>query len=116
MHTTLRLAATTLTLALAAGTALADNGEIELNRAPDVAATDSRPVDRAEVVADLHLWRQAGLADAPEVDVESPVYQAKLATYERLRNGPAFAAEVERVREIRSGASHAAAPTVRDVN
>ena len=115
MNTTLRIAAATLTLALSAGAALADNGEIELSRAPDVAAADSgRPVDRAEVIADLHLWRQAGLDSTPEYDVQSPAYQAKLATYQQLRSGPAFAAEVERVRDARSS-GHASAPSTRDV-
>ncbi|GKT22906.1 MULTISPECIES: DUF4148 domain-containing protein [Comamonadaceae] len=59
-----------------------------------------QPLTRAEVVADLNLWNRAGLnqfeaADrTPDAD---PAYQMRLAEYQRLRSGPEYMAEVQRV-------------------
>lgn len=60
----------------------------------------SAPLSRAEVVADLNLWRQAGLTPAmgDGTDaVERPGEQERLAQYQALREGPAFEAEVREV-------------------
>lgn len=95
-----------------AGAAHAENGEIALTR--DVAAAGA-PVGRAEVQADLHLWQRAGLGGPGEVDTMSADYQAKLATYQRLRSGPAFAAEVDRLQRVSADRATASLPSSRDV-
>ncbi|QPF75191.1 DUF4148 domain-containing protein [Roseateles sp. DAIF2] len=60
----------------------------------------SAPLSRAEVIADLNLWRQAGLTPAmgDGTDaLERPGEQERLAQYQALREGPAFEAEVREV-------------------
>lgn len=56
---------------------------------------------RAEVIADLNLWRRAGAdryaQEATEYQTNVQAYEQALAEYRRLRNGPAFAAEVAKV-------------------
>ena len=60
-----------------------------------------RPLSRAEVIADLRLWRRAGvdnyadLALSYQVRVEE--YQKALAVYKRLRAGPEYVAELAAV-------------------
>ncbi|HEX2012371.1 MAG TPA: hypothetical protein VJN44_15695 [Roseateles sp.] len=58
-------------------------------------------LSRAEVVADLNLWRKAGL-NTPDGDAAGErgaqsEQQARLERYMELRDGPVFLAEVERV-------------------
>ena len=53
---------------------------------------------RAEVIADLEVWRASGLAaieSQEEVDRNSAAYQAARARYLALRASPAFAARVD---------------------
>lgn len=65
----------------------------------DAGATTSQ-LSRAEVIADLMLWKRAGL-DTYErneyVDTTSPAYQRALAEYRSLRSGPEYLAEVRRI-------------------
>ncbi|RZL86488.1 MAG: hypothetical protein EOP82_29830 [Variovorax sp.] len=58
-------------------------------------------VSRAEVAADRNLWIRSGLSQATygdNFDPTSASYRAKLATYQRMRHGPEFTAEVQRVK------------------
>lgn len=60
----------------------------------------SKPMTRAEVIADFRLWQRAGLRqfDDPHLrDVFAEAYQKALARYFKLRNGPEFIEEVLRV-------------------
>ncbi|PZP34470.1 MAG: hypothetical protein DI603_05815 [Roseateles depolymerans] len=65
-------------------------------------APEARALSRAEVIADLRLWQRArvdryvDLATSQQLQVDE--YQKALAEYRQLRNGPAFAQEVARVR------------------
>lgn len=58
-------------------------------------------LSRAEVMADLGLWQQAGLSHAANgeasPDVFAKDYQAKLARYHAMRNGPVYAEAVRRI-------------------
>lgn len=66
----------------------------------EVTMDPSRPLTRAEVVADLRLWQRAGLGrfDSPYLqDVFAEAYQQALQRYFKLRNGPDFLEEVLRV-------------------
>lgn len=64
---------------------------------------------RAEVRAEVEVWRQAGLDryDMEGVDFTSRNYQQQLAEYQRLRSGPEYEAALRR-NENRNR-SHAAA-------
>lgn len=60
----------------------------------------SKPLTRAEVIADLRLWQRAGLRqfDTPYLqDVYTEAYQKALDRYVKLRSGPEFLEEVLRV-------------------
>lgn len=55
---------------------------------------------RAEVIADLNLWKRAGLDQfvvGESFDTTSAEYLRAHAVYQRLRSGPEYAAEVRRV-------------------
>ena len=75
-------------------------------------AAEPAPLTRAEVQADLALYQRAGL-DGSEYregfNSFDSTYQARVATYRRLRNGPEFAAEVARI-EARGGDAVATRP------
>lgn len=62
-----------------------------------------KPLSRAEVQADLQLWKQAGLDAYQQGDhsFHSATYQAQLAHYQQLRNSPAYA---ERVQKLQAAA------------
>ncbi|WP_343589562.1 DUF4148 domain-containing protein [Paracidovorax wautersii] len=63
-------------------------------------AAQGAPLSRAEVQADLNLWNRAGLGSINSgeySDVTSPAYAQRLATYQRLRSGPEYVAEVQRL-------------------
>src|SRR5256885_8538856 len=64
------------------------------------AATSDAALSRAEVIADLALWRRAGLDRHAEISisygVETPEYRAAYQEYLRLRNSEAFQAEVRK--------------------
>jgi Domain of unknown function (DUF4148) len=57
-------------------------------------------LSRAEVLADLQIWRDAGLAelqDGEQSAVGTPRHDAALARYATLRSSPDFAALVQRI-------------------
>lgn len=57
-------------------------------------------LSRAEVLAELNLWNRAGLNQAnagDHNDVADPAYAQRLAAYQRLRSGPEYVAEVQRL-------------------
>ena len=68
---------------------------------------------RAEVLADLAVWREAGLdAFVPGEAVADPLtdraYQTALARYQALRSGPAFALRLQRIQRERGESVHVA--------
>ncbi len=81
-----------LALAFAAGNAGAEPLRLHV-------PTNIEPVQsgltRAEVIADYHVWRLAGLADLTRgersVDTHSYQYRKAYATYLHLRQSPQFA-------------------------
>lgn len=83
-------------LALAAGVAQAQAIRIAV---PDDVALPMSMLTRAEVLADFHLWRLAGLQDLNRGDagpeLESPEYRRAQAKYAFLRASPQYAALVE---------------------
>jgi hypothetical protein len=63
------------------------------------------PVSRAEVLADLQIWRESGLAAAQtgdSSDPQSPQYVQSLARYNALRGSAMFTELVERIARQRS--------------
>lgn len=61
----------------------------------------AKTLSRAEVIADLNLWRRAGVEQYEEAaryyQVDEAAYERAVAEYRRLRHGPAFAQEVAKV-------------------
>jgi len=57
---------------------------------------------RAEVRADLAMWQRSGMDHFYQgrgpVDVFSPKYRRSYAEYQRLRAGPEYQAELDRIR------------------
>ncbi|WP_312756493.1 DUF4148 domain-containing protein [Pulveribacter sp.] len=95
----------TLSAIALAGTALAlpamatESQEAWGNQAVQMQAQSGSAVSRAEVLADLSLWRRAGLealSTGEAGPVGGPQYQQRMAEYQRLRGGPAYLAEVRR--------------------
>ncbi|MDG9971438.1 DUF4148 domain-containing protein [Achromobacter mucicolens] len=64
---------------------------------------------RAEVQADLAMWKKAGMARfyprRGSVDFFSENYRSSNAEYRRLRNGPEYQAELERLRNSQDAAA-----------
>lgn len=62
-------------------------------------ATPGHALSRAEVQADLALWNRAGLNAYQEVEANywDADYQQRLARYQRLRSGPEYLAELQRL-------------------
>ncbi len=85
---TLSTALAALTLGLA-GTAMAQEAIVP-------ASSQSAGLSRAEVLADLEMWHQAGMTYLPspsadrEISYQSAEYQRGLARYQQLRSGPAY--------------------------
>ena len=81
--------------ALAASTAsIAQEGTVRL------ADSEERPKTRAEVRADLAMWQRAGLGSLYDRDAYNPFdleIQRRMAEYRRLRNGPEYLAELQRL-------------------
>jgi Domain of unknown function (DUF4148) len=79
----------------------------EANNAPAPELT------RAEVLADLAIWRESGLADAQSgesaADPVSPTYIAAMARYQALRASPQFALLVQRIARERGEKAQIAA-------
>lgn len=85
------------------------------SRAPQelrVGPADAGPgaMDRATVAADRNLWLRAGLGSYGEYADMDPLYAQRMANYTRMRNGPEFTAELNRIEGARSRhmAMHAA--------
>lgn len=64
-----------------------------------VGPADAGPgaVDRATVAADRNLWLRAGLGNYGEYAYMDPLYAQRMANYTRMRNGPEFMAELNRI-------------------
>lgn len=63
------------------------------------ATTQKAETSRAEVIADLVLWRRAGVdryAYASSYSLDNEAYQAAYANYLRLRNSDEFQIEVQK--------------------
>lgn len=61
-------------------------------------ASSTQPLTRAEVLADLQLYRESGFAELDRADVpqwESPAYKAAAERYAALRASPRYAALVQ---------------------
>ena len=92
---TLSAALAALTLGLA-GTAMAQE-------AVSPASSATAGLSRAEVLADLEMWHQAGMTYLPspsadrEISYQSAEYQSGLARYQQLRSGPAYREAVARL-------------------
>ncbi|MDB5858755.1 MAG: hypothetical protein JWQ76_2444 [Ramlibacter sp.] len=84
-----------LALALFAGTVAAAPINIEV---PTNIEPQQSGLTRAEVIADYHMWRLAGLAELTRgeqsVDTNSYAYKKEYATYVYLRESPQYAALV----------------------
>lgn len=69
---------------------------------PDVEPTQSG-LTRAEVIADFHMWRLAGLVDLTRgelsVDTNTYEYRKAYATYVALRQSPQYARLVDQLRD-----------------
>jgi len=88
-------------IALTGVSALAAGLDSPLNTAGESdPAIQPAGLTRLEVIADLNLWKRAGL-DRFTVQAaygyNGADYENSVREYERLRNGPAFAAEVARL-------------------
>jgi hypothetical protein len=85
-----------LLLAVAAGAAHAQAIRISV---PDDIPMPGSALTRAEVLADFHLWRLAGLQELNrgdrQPDTESPAYRRAEATYAWLRASPQYAILVD---------------------
>ncbi|MEJ7688088.1 MAG: hypothetical protein WKG52_14500 [Variovorax sp.] len=58
-------------------------------------------MNSAEVAADLNLWIRSGMRDAAsreDFDPSAPAFRSQLSTYRKLRGGPAFIAEIRRIK------------------
>jgi hypothetical protein len=58
-------------------------------------------ISRAEVLADVEVWRESGAASAQgrgeSADTETPAFRQAVARYHALRAAPEFAVRVERI-------------------
>jgi hypothetical protein len=58
-------------------------------------------LSRAEVTADLSLWSKSGMAQVAgrdSFDPMSPAYARQFSSYQSMRNGPEFVAEIQRIK------------------
>ena len=66
------------------------------------APTERSGLSRIEVRADVAMWQRSGMdhfyRGRGPIDVFSPAYRRSYAEYQRLKNGPEYQAEVERLR------------------
>ncbi len=91
-----------ITAALCATFAAASAAQAADGARPQDAPVPTSMRTRAEVLAELEIWREAGLntfvPHEAEVDpFTSHAYQLALARYDALRVAPAFAQRVERI-------------------
>jgi hypothetical protein len=65
------------------------------------AAGEGEPLSRAQVLADLEVWKQSGMAAFADgeasIDVHSAAYRTAQARYIALRSSPEFAQLVTRI-------------------
>lgn len=98
-------------LALVAASAGAASIQIEVPANIEPAKSQ---LTRAEVIADYHMWRLAGLEELNRgeqpVDAYSHEYQKALATYEYLRSSPQFASLVNQIEQNPNATVVAARP------
>lgn len=75
------------------------------------AQASETPVSRAEVLADLHIWRQAGLHNlqGDAEDASRAEHIAAMARYRALRAAPEFAQLVARIERERADKRQVAA-------
>ncbi|RZU02944.1 DUF4148 domain-containing protein [Rivibacter subsaxonicus] len=97
LNTKSAMAALTLSMCLVTlGSAQAAEG--------DAAAFD-KPLTRAEVMADLQIWRESGLADLQKSEDPTASFSAEYrqaqARYERMRASPQFAMLVAKFAGVR---------------
>jgi len=59
-------------------------------------------VDRATVAADRNLWLRAGLGNYGDYADMDPLRAQRMANYTRMRNGPEFMAELNRIEGAKS--------------
>lgn len=66
------------------------------------AQTGTSGLSRIEVRADVAMWQRSGMdrfyRGRGPIDVFSPAYRRSYAEYQRLKSGPEYQAEVERLR------------------
>jgi hypothetical protein len=58
-------------------------------------------LSRAQVAADLNLWNKSGMsqfANRDSFDPTSPAYARQFSSYQSMRNGPEFVAEIQRIK------------------
>ena len=91
------------------------NGDLETIREYDVYDRSFRStLSRAEVIADLQIWREAGLADLyrgeASPNYESPAYRQAYARYVAVRSSPQFALRVQDIARARGESVTVASP------
>lgn len=68
-------------------------------------AEDLRGISRAEVKADLAIWKLAGMAkfsNVKDTNLEfTPQYRERYAKYLEMRNGPEYARELAHLQETK---------------
>ena len=72
--------------------------------AAEGSAESDAPKTRAEVLAELEIWRESGLADLENGEAElayTPRHDAALARYAALRAAPSFMPRVHRIAQRR---------------
>jgi len=87
-------------LCVATAALAADGGSASESNAAVAAA----PLSRAEVLADLQVWRESGLAElygGEDPALFHPRYDACMARYLAMRASPAFATLVQRIAQDR---------------
>jgi hypothetical protein len=88
-----------LAIATAAGVGMAQSVQAQ------DAATEA-PLSRAEVLANMQIWRESGSADLQSSESASdptrPEYIAAMARYRALRASPEFAQRVARIERERA--------------
>jgi len=76
------------------------DGSAMLPESTQLTGQPQQGVSRVEVQADWNLWQRAGLGDFSmgnrSADAD-PAYQQRLAEYQRMRSGPEYLAEIQRL-------------------
>lgn len=94
----LKMASVLIAAALAAGAACA---QVQFS-VPENLPIEGSALTRAEVIADLLVWRASGLYELNQsgylVDTNTPTYRRAAATYAYMRASPQFAVLVDQIR------------------